>query len=39
VWDRDFYSVPTAEIKDAKCLMTIFDGNVVFEAGKGLQGR
>ena len=30
VWDRDFYSVPTAEIKDAKCLMTIFDGRVVF---------
>jgi predicted amidohydrolase YtcJ len=33
VWDRDFYSVPTAQIKDAKCLMTIFDGKVVFEAG------
>jgi len=35
VWDRDFYSVPTAEIKDAKCLMTIFDGKVVFDAGNG----
>jgi len=33
VWDRDFYSVPTAEIKDARCLMTIFDGRVVFDAG------
>ena len=33
VWDRDFYSVPTEEIKDAKCLMTIFDGKVVFDAG------
>jgi len=33
VWDRDFYSVPTAEIKNAKCVMTIFDGNVVFDAG------
>jgi len=33
VWDRDFYSVPTSEIKDAKCLMTIFDGKVVFDAG------
>ena len=33
VWDRDFYSVPTAQIKDAKCLMTIFDGKVVFDAG------
>ena len=35
VWDRDFYSVPTGEIKDAKCLMTIFDGKVVFDAGVG----
>jgi len=33
VWDRDFYSVPTAEIKDARCLMTVFDGRVVFDAG------
>ena len=32
VWDRDFYSVPTDQIKDAKCLMTIFDGKVVFDA-------
>ena len=32
VWDRDFYSVPTAQIKDAKCLMTIFNGKVVYEA-------
>ena len=35
VWDRDFYSLPTAEIKDAKCVMTIFDGKLVFEAGSG----
>ena len=35
VWDRDFYSLPTAEIKDAKCVMTIFDGKVVFDAGNG----
>ncbi|MEA3246960.1 MAG: amidohydrolase family protein, partial [Gemmatimonadota bacterium] len=32
VWDRDFYSIPTAEIRDAKCLMTLFDGKVVFRA-------
>ena len=32
VWDRDFYSVPTEQIKDAKCLMTIFDGKIVFDA-------
>jgi predicted amidohydrolase YtcJ len=33
VWDRDFYSVPTSQIKDAKCLMTMFDGRIVFDAG------
>jgi len=35
VWDRDFYSVPTAEIKDAKCLMTVLDEKIVFEAAVG----
>lgn len=30
VWDRDFYAVPTAQIKDARCELTIFDGTVVF---------
>jgi hypothetical protein len=29
VWDTDFYTAPTAAIKDAKCLMTLFDGEVV----------
>ena len=32
VWDRDFYTVPTAQIKDAQCLMTLFDGKVVYQA-------
>jgi len=32
VWDRDFYSIPTDQIKDAKCLMTIFSGKIVFDA-------
>ena len=32
VWDRDLYSVPTDEIKDMKCLMTLFDGGVVYRA-------
>ena len=32
VWDRDFYAIPTDQIKDAKCLMTIFDGKIVFDA-------
>lgn len=32
LWDRDFYTVPTAQIKDAKCVMTIFDGKIVYQA-------
>ncbi len=33
VWDTDFHTAPTASIKDAKCLMTFLDGEVVFGAG------
>jgi predicted amidohydrolase YtcJ len=29
VWDRDLYSVPTDQIKDMKCLLTLLDGQVV----------
>jgi len=29
VWDTDFYAAPTDALKDAACLMTIFDGDVV----------
>jgi predicted amidohydrolase YtcJ len=32
VWDRDFYTVPTASIKDAQCEMTLFNGEVVYRA-------
>ena len=32
VWDTDFYTAPTAAIKDAACQMTIFDGDVVYRA-------
>ncbi len=38
VWDTDFYTAPSAAIKDAKCLMTLFDGEVVFGAGPVLKG-
>ncbi|HEU4993288.1 MAG TPA: amidohydrolase family protein [Gemmatimonadaceae bacterium] len=31
VWDRDFYTVPTGQLKDARCQLTIFNGQVVFE--------
>ena len=32
VWDRDVYAIPSDRINDAKCLMTIFDGKIVFDA-------
>jgi predicted amidohydrolase YtcJ len=32
VWDRNIYTIPTDQIKDMKCLMTLIDGKVVFEA-------
>ena len=32
VWDRDLYTVPTDQIKDLKCLMTLFAGEVVYTA-------
>ncbi len=32
VWDRDLYSVPTDQIKEMKCLMTLLDGEVVYHA-------
>ncbi len=32
VWDRDPYSIPTADIKEMKCLMTLVDGQIVYTA-------
>ena len=32
VWDRDMTAVPVAEIKEMKCVMTLLDGKVVWEA-------
>jgi predicted amidohydrolase YtcJ len=38
VWDRDPYRVSTVELKDMKCLLTIFDGKIVYQAaGSPLQ--
>jgi predicted amidohydrolase YtcJ len=34
VWDRDFYTVETPAIKDAKCLMTMFNGKIVYDSGE-----
>jgi len=30
VWDRDLYSVPTAQLRNLKCLMTLVHGKRVF---------
>ena len=32
VWDRDLYSIPTDDLKDLKCEMTLFQGEVVWDA-------
>lgn len=32
VWDRNPYRVPTADLKDMKCQMPVFDGKIVFQA-------
>jgi len=32
VWDRNIYSIPTNEIKDMHCLMTLIDGEVVYRS-------
>jgi predicted amidohydrolase YtcJ len=32
VWNRDWYRVPSFELKDVKCEMTIFDGKIVDKA-------
>lgn len=30
VWDRDLYAVPTDQLKDVQCQLTIFNGKIVF---------
>jgi predicted amidohydrolase YtcJ len=32
IWDRDPYSIPAADLKDMKCEMTLFDGQVVYKS-------
>lgn len=31
VWDRDWYTVPTSQLKDMKCVLTMLQGRVVFQ--------
>ena len=32
VWDRDLYTVPAADLKNLKCEMTLFSGQIVYKA-------
>ena len=32
VWDKDIYTIPTDEIKDLKCQMTLQGGKIVYKA-------
>ncbi len=32
VWDKNLYKIPTAEIKDLKCQMTLLGGKIVFQS-------
>jgi predicted amidohydrolase YtcJ len=32
IWDQDLYSIASDKIKDLKCLMTLFDGEIVYTA-------
>jgi len=34
VWDRDLYSVPTDDLKDLKCELTLLDGKIVYSDEK-----
>ncbi len=32
VWDRDIYAIPTDQIKDMRCLMTLLSGEIVYRS-------
>ena len=31
IWDKDLYTIPTDEIKDLKCQMTLLEGGIVYK--------
>jgi predicted amidohydrolase YtcJ len=37
VWDRDLYKVPTTELKEMQCQMTIFNGRIVYRRSGGVS--
>ncbi|PUB12666.1 amidohydrolase family protein [Novosphingobium sp. GV079] len=34
IWDRNPYAIPTADLKNMRCLMTFYKGKQVFEQGE-----
>jgi hypothetical protein len=34
IWDRNFYTIATEQIKETKCLMTLLDGEVVYRSAE-----
>ena len=32
IWDRDLYAIPTDQIKELKCLLTLIDGEMVYSS-------
>ena len=32
IWDRDLYAIPTDQIKELKCLMTLVDSEMVYSS-------
>ena len=37
VWDRDLYSIPSDELKDLKCKLTLLHGQIVFQSPDALR--
>jgi predicted amidohydrolase YtcJ len=37
VWDRNPYLVPTSDLKDMQCEMTVFSGNIVFQRDEAMK--
>jgi len=32
IWDRDLYAIPSDQVKELKCLMTLVDGEIVYSS-------
>jgi predicted amidohydrolase YtcJ len=37
IWDKDMYTIPPEELLNMKCLMTLFNGNIVWQDPDGWQ--